>query len=135
MGRQSVGRIVLVVFVTAAVSVGFWQVPKAFADKGACADDVSKFCKDVQPGQGRFIKCMKEHENELSAECKAQLAGASAKRQEAREACKEDIVRLCSNVAPEKGGIIRCLREHENELSPPCKAKMHERQQKRTRQQ
>ncbi len=134
MERQSVCRIVLVVFI-AAVGVGFWQAPQAFAEKGACADDVSKFCKDVQPGQGQIIKCMKEHENELSAGCKAQLAEMREKRQEAREACGDDILRLCSNVAPEGGGIIRCLKEHENELSPQCKAKVQQRRQKRMQQQ
>ncbi len=135
MERQSVGRIVLVVFVVAAVSIGFWQVPQAFADKGACAGDVSKFCKDIQPGQGRFIKCMKEHENELSAGCRAQLAEMSAKVQEARKACEDDVVRLCSNATPEGGGIVRCLKEHEDELSPQCKAKIQQRLQKRTPQQ
>jgi hypothetical protein len=40
---------------------------------GPCADDVAKFCKDVNPGGGAIIKCLKEHEAELSDECKAQL--------------------------------------------------------------
>ena len=26
--------------------------------KGACNADIEKFCKDVQPGQGRIVKCM-----------------------------------------------------------------------------
>ena len=35
----------------------------------ACADDVDKFCKDVQPGKGNMANCMREHKSELSAEC------------------------------------------------------------------
>ena len=131
MERQSVSRIVLVVFIATAVGVGFGPVPKAFADKGACADDVSKFCKDVQPGQGRIIKCMKEHESELSPGCKAQLAQVKEKVQEAREACEDDIFQFCGDVKPGGGRIVRCLKEHENELSPKCKAKMEEHRQKK----
>ncbi len=135
MERSSLRSIVLIFFIAVTFGVGFWQVSQAFAEKNACADDVSKFCKDVQPGQGRIIKCMKEHENELSAECKAQLTEMSAKRQEAREACEDDVARLCSNATSGKGGIMRCLKEHENELSPQCKAMMQQLPQKRTRQQ
>jgi hypothetical protein len=131
MERQSASRIVLVVFIAAAVGVGFWPASKALADRGACADDVLKFCKDVQPGEGRIIKCMKEHENELSPGCKAQLAHVKEKVREAREACEDDILRFCGNVKPGGGRIVHCLKEHEIELSPQCKAKMEEHQQKK----
>ena len=40
----------------------------------ACHDDVLKFCKDVKPGGGRIVQCLKEHQNELSPECKERLA-------------------------------------------------------------
>ena len=44
---------------------------KMKAAKDACKGDVQKFCKDVKEGGGRIIQCMKAHEAELSAECKA----------------------------------------------------------------
>ena len=52
------------VFVIAVVSL--WAGLALAADgagqgRGPCADDVAKFCKDVQPGGGRIMKCMKEH--------------------------------------------------------------------------
>jgi hypothetical protein len=37
--------------------------------KGACNADIEKFCKDVQPGQGRIITYLKQHQAELSADC------------------------------------------------------------------
>jgi hypothetical protein len=130
MERQSVSHIVLVVLI-AAVGIGFCSVPKAFADSGACTDDVSRLCKDVQPGQGRIIKCMKEHEKELSPGCKAQMTQVKEKVREAREACEDDIFRFCGNVKPGGGRIVHCLKEHENELSPKCKAIMDEYRQKK----
>ena len=40
---------------------------------GPCAGDIAKFCKDVQPGHGRILKCLKGHENELSPDCKSKM--------------------------------------------------------------
>jgi hypothetical protein len=37
-----------------------------------------------------------------------------------REACAQDIGSLCKDVAPERGGIARCLRSHEAQLSAGC---------------
>ncbi len=39
--------------------------------KEACRADVTKFCKDVRPGRGRILQCLKQNEAELSPECKA----------------------------------------------------------------
>lgn len=35
----------------------------------ACTADMEKFCKDVQPGQGRILSCLIEHAQELSPAC------------------------------------------------------------------
>ena len=39
----------------------------------ACDADVQKFCKDVKPGHGRIVNCLRDHEKELSAECRAKM--------------------------------------------------------------
>lgn len=46
---------------------------------GACKADTEKFCAGVKPGDGRLAKCLKEHEAELSPECKASTAKRAAK--------------------------------------------------------
>jgi hypothetical protein len=91
---------------------------------GPCKDDAAKFCKDVQPGEGRIMQCMKEHENELSPACKERIVEMKKGAQEVREACQDDAMKLCQDVKPGGGRIINCLREHEKELSPECKARM-----------
>ena len=40
----------------------------------ACAEDIQKFCKDIQPGGGRIAKCLKEHVCDLSPACKEKCA-------------------------------------------------------------
>ncbi len=35
----------------------------------ACEEDADKHCLDVQPGEGRLVNCIKEHEAEVSEAC------------------------------------------------------------------
>ncbi len=44
---------------------------KAFTS--ACQDDVKSFCKAVQPGGGRIIDCLIDHQKEISDACYAVL--------------------------------------------------------------
>jgi hypothetical protein len=45
--------------------------PQALADaRAACAADVQKLCAGVQPGGGRIIACLKQHQAEVSDGCK-----------------------------------------------------------------
>ena len=51
------------------------EMKKRFKETAqACHDDALKFCKDVRPGEGRILQCLKGHQNELSPECKEKLA-------------------------------------------------------------
>jgi Cysteine rich repeat len=40
------------------------------AFRRACGPDVKKLCTGVDPGNGRIVACLKEHQDEVSAECK-----------------------------------------------------------------
>jgi hypothetical protein len=42
--------------------------------RAACAPDVQRFCKDVRPGQGRVVACLKAHQADLAPACKQELA-------------------------------------------------------------
>ena len=50
-----------------------------------CAADVEKFCKDVKPGGGRISKCLREHECELSSECKEKCDAVKEKTMEKKK--------------------------------------------------
>ncbi|UOM33918.1 cysteine rich repeat-containing protein [Acuticoccus sp. I52.16.1] len=36
----------------------------------ACKDDYRRYCKDVEPGDGRIARCMGEHRENLSEQCR-----------------------------------------------------------------
>lgn len=116
-----------------------WQPGAALAQRGPCADDIGKLCKDVQPGGGAILKCLSEHEAELAPACKAHVdamrvqgrgfgkgkgPGSGMRRQGPMfaQACKGDVQKFCTDVQPGGGRVINCLKEHAAELSPGCKA-------------
>ena len=111
----------IVKVIAATMLIGFTSVGLAEGGKG-CKGDVEKFCKDVKPGGGRIIKCLKEHESELSETCKKKEGEMKEHMKEAHEACKGDIEKLCKGIHPGEGRIVKCLKEHEAEVSAACKA-------------
>jgi Cysteine rich repeat len=86
-----------------------------------CAEDIAKYCKEVKAGGGRILKCLNEHKNELSVSCKAKLEESKKRLAEVRQACRGDTQKFCKDVLPGEGRILKCLREHMQELSNACR--------------
>jgi len=87
--------------------------------KGACKPDYEKYCKDTKIGQGRVWRCLAQHEDQLSPECKANVHAAREKMKEFRKDCGSDVKTYCKDV---KGGgkVIACLRTNSDKVSPAC---------------
>ncbi len=47
--------------------------------KSVCAADYKKLCPDVRMGGGRIVRCLKEHEADLSAPCRQLVAPSATK--------------------------------------------------------
>lgn len=98
------------------------------ANGNPCAEDIAKFCKNVEPGA--LMDCLEKHESDLSDACRTHEEKTGGKRVEMREevrrikifrdACKNDVAKFCRDVKPEPGGIEKCLSAHRSELSTPC---------------
>jgi hypothetical protein len=98
------------------------------AFREACSGDVREFCSSVKSEDELIAACLEEHKSELSESCK-RYREAAQKTVEALQntvetliaKCGEDTKKLCSNVGPGDGRLLRCLRQHEQEVSMACK--------------
>ena len=103
------------------------------AGPNPCSEDAARFCTNVSPGPAGMIalmECLEWHEKELSAACRdfeAGMGGPRTERSESlrekrqfRQSCMADMARYCESAGPMQGGMMKCLSEHENELSAPC---------------
>ena len=89
-----------------------------------CADDIDKFCKGIKPGGGRLLNCLKSHETELTEVCRGKVRELQGIIKGAEEACSGDISKFCREIQPGEGRILKCLREHDKEISSSCSAKL-----------
>jgi len=89
-----------------------------------CADDIEKYCKEIRPGGGRLLNCLKAHKTELSVSCRGKIGELQGIIRDCEQACSGDIAQFCKEVQPGGGRIIKCLREHNKELSPSCSSKL-----------
>jgi hypothetical protein len=80
----------------------------------ACRADFGKFCKSVQPGGGRIVECLKQHEAELAPACKQTLATV--------DACGPEVKKICGEQAAGQPGAVReCMKAHAGEFSAACR--------------
>jgi hypothetical protein len=91
----------------------------AFAQGGPCAADVQKLCQGVPRGRDNIMRCLREHQSQLSAGCQERIQAA-----ELAQACQSEVQQLCQNVKRSGGRVLQCLQEHESQLSDACKAEL-----------
>jgi hypothetical protein len=89
--------------------------------EGPCKTDIEKFCAGVQPGGGAVVKCLKEHEAEVSSECKARGEEMKKHVHQVKDACEADVEKFCSSLKPGKKAILKCLKKNKKNLSEACK--------------
>jgi hypothetical protein len=106
-------------FVVAAAMAAFFTNAQAI-QQGACKADAQKLCKDVQPGEGKLLECLQQHQTEVSAPCKGNLKEVGQAMKQMSNACEPDIEKFCWNTPIGKGGIASCLKQHSADLSTDC---------------
>jgi hypothetical protein len=124
MARPVSVRTRLLAMTIALSALFLWAGSSVYAQTSPpCAEEIAKFCKDIEPCKGLLMDCLKEHENELSSTCKAKVEEANKRLEKAQQACAEDIQKFCKDIRPGGGRIAKCLKEHACDLSPACKEK------------
>jgi hypothetical protein len=93
-----------------------------------CKKELETYCKDVTPGQGRILACLYAHQDKLSGRCDYALYDAAAQLERAVAAltflvneCRDDLEKLCANIAPGQGRLLNCLEKNEAKVSGRCK--------------
>ena len=119
-------RSIILLFALSAVAFlsSLWFGVDAFSqDSRPCAKDIAKFCKDVQGGR-QMTECLKQHESELSPDCKSRVEQQGKRLGKMLMSCESDADKFCKDVQPGGGRIVKCLKEHENDVSQECKTSL-----------
>eukprot|EP00879_Flechtneria_rotunda_P000602 GHRR01000712.1.p1 GENE.GHRR01000712.1~~GHRR01000712.1.p1 ORF type:complete len:883 (+),score=207.41 GHRR01000712.1:2504-5152(+) len=84
----------------------------------ACRDDVEKYCKDVEPGDGRVHSCLRHNIKFISDKCAKEenkLAALQYRdirlRPKLAKVCSEERAVYCKDIKPGKARVIKCLME------------------------
>jgi hypothetical protein len=64
-----------------------------------CMADIQRLCPDVQPGHGAIAMCLRDHQNDVSADCRSALQAA---RERARERHAADAPPAETNSPPRR---------------------------------
>jgi len=93
-----------------------------------CKDELSSYCKDVTPGEGRVLACLYAHEDKLSGQCEYALYDAAAQLERAVTAlaytaneCGDDLEKYCADVPVGEGRLLDCLEKSGEKVSTRCR--------------
>jgi len=96
-------------------------------DVKGCDEDAAQYCPDLPLNSQKSFMCMMAYEHKLSDECKLGIAEAAlaikmsaAAINYSVKACEADADKFCLDVQPGEGRMIRCIKEHEAEVSEAC---------------
>jgi len=93
-----------------------------------CEAEITTYCKDVTPGEGRILACLYAHGDKLSGKCEYALYDAAARLERAVAAmtylageCQDDLETYCQEVQAGQGRLLKCLKDNEAKLSDRCR--------------
>ena len=92
-----------------------------------CEKELTSYCKDVTPGEGRILACLYAHSDKLTGQCEYALYDAAVQLERFVAAltyvaneCDGDIDKFCANVAIGEGRILKCLDDNADKISERC---------------
>lgn len=98
-----------------------------------CKQELTTFCKDVTPGEGRILACLYAFQDKLSPRCEyalydsiGQLDRTMTNLSYAVGECREDLKSFCADVKPGEGRLLDCLNQNEAKVSKRCNAALQE---------
>jgi hypothetical protein len=127
MKRNGLVIMFVMVFLFSASVVVAGSNPIVKAVEG-CKQELTTYCKDVTPGQGRGLACLYAHGDKLSGKCEYALYDAAAQLERAVAAlsyvvneCAIDLDRFCQGVPAGEGRLLECINKNDPKVSSRCK--------------
>jgi hypothetical protein len=94
-----------------------------------CKTEITTYCKDVKPGEGRVLACLFAYQDKLSGKCEYALYDAAVRLERAVAAlsyvaneCEADLAANCAGVRAGEGRLLQCLEKNEAKVSTRCKS-------------
>lgn len=85
--------------------------------------ELTRYCAEVTPGEGRLLACLYAHSDKISGQCEPALDEATARRERAityvANECRAELESHCANVEVGEERA-QCLKDHASEPSPGC---------------
>ena len=118
----------------AVVAMFFVSVTSAWAADNVidtvakgCEKELTTYCKDVTPGEGRVLACLFAFSDKLTGQCEYALYDAAVQLERFVAAlsyvaneCDADLEKFCADVAVGEGRLLNCLDENANKISERC---------------
>ena len=122
------------VVLLAVVAMFFVSVSSAWAVEDlvetvakGCEKELTSYCKDVTPGEGRILACLYAHSDKLTGQCEYALYDAAVQLERFVAAlsyianeCDVDLEKFCAEVAVGEGRVLKCLDENSSKISARC---------------
>ena len=94
-----------------------------------CQQELTTFCKNVTPGEGRILACLYAFQDQLSPKCEyalydsvSQLDRTLTNLSYVVGECRDDLKKNCAEVKPGEGRLLDCLSKNEAKISNRCTA-------------
>ena len=92
-----------------------------------CEKELTSYCKDVTPGEGRILACLYAHSDKLTGQCEYALYDAAVQLERFVAAltylaneCDADLEKYCAEIAVGEGRVLKCLDDNAEKISARC---------------
>ena len=123
-----------VVLLLAVVAMFFVSVSSAWAADNVidtvakgCEKELTTYCKDVTPGEGRVLACLYAFSDKLTGQCEYALYDAAVQLERFVAAltylaneCDADLEKFCAEIEVGEGRVLKCLDDNGDKISARC---------------
>ena len=92
-----------------------------------CEKELTTYCKDVTPGEGRVLACLFAFSDKLTGQCEYALYDAAVQLERFVAAlsyvaneCDADLEKFCAEVEVGEGRVLKCLDDNAGKISARC---------------